>query len=51
MNAIMKDWTSFILSTISSFLMSEPVCYLTALLLLSFVLSIFLKLIYGKGGK
>ena len=45
----MQEWISFILSTVSSFLMSEPVCYLTALLLLSFVLSIFLNDMFVPG--
>lgn len=51
MNAIMQNWITFILGSVSSFLMSEPICYLTAMLLLTFVVCIFYKLIFGKGGR
>lgn len=51
MMSIMQSWITFTLGAVADFLMAEPVCYLTAMLLLSALVSIFFKLIYGKGGK
>lgn len=47
MNSIMQSWITFVLGAVADFLLSEPVCYLTAMLLLVFLIGIFHRLVFG----
>lgn len=48
MSSIMQTWISFTLQEISAFLMSEPICYFTAIALLAVVVRIFYMIIKGR---
>lgn len=48
MSTIMETWISFTLHEISAFLISEPICYFTALALLAVVVRMFYMIINGR---